>query len=196
MTTKKRRIDWEELRARLSKTADDGVGDRLAVVYRQRAVELAARREQAQEKAGTVAVLTFRLGGERYGLALTSLAGVLPLERWTPVPGSPPELLGVINHKGQICSVLDLARLLGLPTTVPHAEHVEESAYVLLLRAPGREVGLAVGPLEGLVRVPPRAGLGEEEAGPYLETLTPDRLRILSAKAILSHPVLLESSRP
>jgi len=194
MTAKKRRIDWDALRSRLSQPTGDADGDRLAAVYRQRAVELAARREQDHEQVVTVPVLTFRLGGERYGLALTGLAGVLPLERWTPVPGAPPELLGVINHKGQICSVLDLARLLGL-ATFP-AEHAKESAYVLLLRRPGREVGLAVGSLEGLVRVPPGVGASEETAGPYLETLTPDRLRILSAQAILSHPVLSESPRP
>ena len=190
MTATKRRIDWDKLRARLSETADESVEDatRLETVYRQRAADLAARREEATERADTIAVLAFQLGGERYGLPLTDLAGVLPLEHLTPVPGSPAELLGVINHRGNICSVLDLARLLGL------AAHEGASAYVLLLRRPGREVGLAVGPVEGVLRVERGAGLGEESAGPYLETLTADRLRLLSADALLGHPVLSESS--
>ena len=188
--TAKKRIDWAALRARLSQTADTAVEDsiRLEAVYRQRAAELAARREEVADRAETIAVLAFHLGGERYGLPLTDLAGVLPLERLTPVPGSPAELLGVINYKGNICSVLDLARLLGL------AAHEGAKAFVLLLRRPGREVGLAVGPVEGVLRVERGAGLGDESAGPYLETLTPDRLRLLSADALLGHPVLSESS--
>jgi purine-binding chemotaxis protein CheW len=190
--TAKKRIDWGAIRARLSRSTDDAAedGTRLEAVYRRRAAELAARREQVEDRADTIAVLAFRLGEERYGLPLTDLAGVLPLERLTPLPGSPAELLGVINHKGNICSVLDLARLLGLPA------HERGAAYVLLLRGPGREVGLAVGPVEGVLRVQRGTSLGEESAGPYLETLTADRLRILSAGALLSHPVLSESPLP
>ena len=190
--TAKNRIDWGAIRARLSRSTDDTDedGTRREAVYRQRAAELATRREQVEERADTIAVLAFRLDGERYALPLADLAGVLSLERLTPVPGSPTELLGVINHKGNICSVLDLARLLGLPARETGA------AYVLLLRRPGREVGLAVGTVEGVLRVERGISLGEESASPYLETLTADRLRILSAGALLSHPVLSESPRP
>jgi chemotaxis signal transduction protein len=166
--------------------------DSLAEVYRRRAVELAARTEQGGEPAGTVAALAFTLQGERYGLELADLDGVL-IERFTPIPGAQPELRGVIHHRGQVCSVLDLARLLGLPAA-PAPEDAEP-ACILLLRRPGREVGLLVGRVEGLLRIAPETGPrnaepgGEGAAGPYLKTLTADRLRLLSTDALLSHPV-------
>lgn len=161
-------------------------------VFRLRAAELAVRRDQAREDAGTLHVLAFALGGERYALALSDLAGVFPLGRVTSVPGAPAELLGVINHRGRVCCLLDLARLLGLPLSGEDAG----PAYVLLLRrpAPAREVGLKVGAIDRLLRVGPDAGAeppsSEGPAAPYLRALTAARLHLLSAEALLCHPLL------
>ena len=46
-------------------------------------------------------VLIFRLAQELYAIELEEVAETLPFERCTPVPGSPPQFLGVINLRGE-----------------------------------------------------------------------------------------------
>ena len=205
MSKKKRRFNWETVRARLRtlQAGPEQGAARLEEVYRRRTLELASRLEQVGPAAGMFPVLAFTLGSERYGFALAALAGVLPLTRWTPVPGAPPELLGVINHRGRICSVLDLACLLGLPpsTTLAHA------AYVLLLRNPGREVGLRVDGIEAIRKVAssdlmplgdlaPQGAAQAQPGASFAEHRTRDGLTLLLPEALRVHPILAEESSP
>jgi purine-binding chemotaxis protein CheW len=189
-------MDWEELKARLrratSAQAQPTSSGQAEDLYQERARELALRREQRERAAETLPVLAFTLGSERYGIALTALAGVLPFANCTPVPRGPAELLGVIHYRGQVCSVLDLAGLLGLPPTSP-------AGYVLLLRRQ-REIGLKVDRVETILSVPPetlRIPAGEEAggAGSAFLGLTADRLRLVSPDILLSHPLLTEAPR-
>jgi chemotaxis signal transduction protein len=55
----------------------------------------------------------------------------------TPVPGSPPELLGVQNLRGQILPVVDLARLLGIARTAPPSR-------LLVAEAQGVQAGFVI----------------------------------------------------
>ncbi len=219
MSDKGRRIDWQEVTARLraSQEAARQNPEDLAAIYRQRALELAKPRERPSDTSATLPVLVFTLYGERFGLELSHLAGLLPFERFTPVPGSPAELLGVMNYRGRICSLFDLALLLQLPPADAAGEERQQGssgdappvssalrpalstrAYVLLLRA-GQRIGFKVGAVEGLLRIVPGADNGLVEsagpAAPYLKGLTQDRIRLLSAAAILSHPMFAEVSR-
>jgi purine-binding chemotaxis protein CheW len=188
-------IDWEEVRRRLR---DSGLAleralaadpARTEAVFRRRAAELAGRRARVRADAGAVQVLTFALGAERYALPLADLAGLLPLAGCTPVPGGPPELLGVLNVRGTIRSVLDLGRLLGLS-----GREAAEGGYVLLLRREGGEAGLRVDQVDRIIAVSPgQLGVPPEgDAGPaagLVKGLTPDGLALLDAQAILAHPV-------
>jgi len=54
---------------------------------------------------------------------------VLPFAPCAPVPGAPPQFLGVINLRGELRAVVDLARLL-----VPSADGNSDSEFVLMLR--------------------------------------------------------------
>jgi purine-binding chemotaxis protein CheW len=181
-------IDWEALRARLSATpaaSDRQVQD----VFRERAERLASRHETKAEDAPPV--LAFRLArliDEKYALPLERLAGVLPLANITAVPGGPAELVGVINHRGQVCSVVDLAALLGVPSN----DNPSGSGYILLLRKPGLDLGLRVGPVEAVVRVSEEHWAPSEPEGFLRGLFSSDsgKLWLLDADAILSHPLL------
>jgi len=52
-----------------------------------------------------------------YGLPATAVESIVPVEQVTYVPGTPPWLLGVVNVRGEIESVLDLKAVLGLGRT-------------------------------------------------------------------------------
>jgi purine-binding chemotaxis protein CheW len=60
-----------------------------------------------------------RVGQEQYALPVDRVLEVAELGDLTPVPGSPPEVVGIRNLRGQVIPVLALAMLLGLPTADP-----------------------------------------------------------------------------
>jgi purine-binding chemotaxis protein CheW len=49
-----------------------------------------------------------------YGLPASAVESIVPLHEITYVPGTPPWILGVVNVRGEIESVLDLKAVLGL----------------------------------------------------------------------------------
>ena len=63
--------------------------------------------------------IVFQLAKEWFALPVEHLRGI---ERWrtpTPVPGTPPSILGIINQRGALLTVLDARVLLNLPTEAP-----------------------------------------------------------------------------
>ena len=190
MTGQREGIDWDEVRRRLAESEQaldrslDGDPGRLDAVYRRRAERLAARRAEVASAAETVPVLAFGIGAERYGLPLRDLEAVLPFANCTPVPGGRAELLGVTNVRGEVRSVLDLRRLLGLPEGPAGG-----AGYILLVRHGDQVVGLRVDTLEKAVRVAPGSLVAAAEPlGRFVKGLTPDRVIVLDAGAVLDHP--------
>ena len=57
--------------------------------------------------------IVFQLGAEWFAVPIAQMRGI---ERWrppTPVPGTPPAILGIINQRGMLVTVLDIRMLLG-----------------------------------------------------------------------------------
>lgn len=61
--------------------------------------------------------LTFLLNGEEYGIEILKVQEIKSWGPYTPLPKSPPHVLGVINLRGAIVPIIDLRIRLGLPTT-------------------------------------------------------------------------------
>lgn len=57
----------------------------------------------------------FELAGQQYGVPILSVQEVLATAEIEPVPGAVSEVLGVINLRGHIVTVIDLRLRLGLP---------------------------------------------------------------------------------
>ncbi len=58
----------------------------------------------------------FELAGQLYGVPILAVQEVLATAEIEPVPGTAREVLGVINLRGQIVTVIDLRLRLGLPS--------------------------------------------------------------------------------
>jgi chemotaxis signal transduction protein len=69
-------------------------------------------RQQAEEKRERM--LFFRSGGELFALAIDAVEEVVVSSDLAPVPMAPPSIVGIVNHRGRIFTVLDFARLAGL----------------------------------------------------------------------------------
>ena len=62
----------------------------------------------------TIDVLLLRLAGELFGIPSASVREVVRYRAYTPVPGSPPSLPGILSQRGTILPVVELRSLLGL----------------------------------------------------------------------------------
>ena len=63
----------------------------------------------------TLSLLLFRLADEHYTAPSSCVREILRYRPITGVPGAPPTLPGVLNHRGVILPVVDLRLVLGLP---------------------------------------------------------------------------------
>ncbi len=66
-------------------------------------------------------LLEFRLRGERYGVDLADVDEVLNIAALKPLPGAPDFVAGVLNLRGDLLPVVDLARRLGFERDTPPA---------------------------------------------------------------------------
>src|SRR5262249_57706996 len=69
--------------------------------------------EAGEEGEATFWVAEFPVGDERYAVPLQRLRGSVPLRLVTPVPLSPPHVVGILRFQGQVIAALSLAALLG-----------------------------------------------------------------------------------
>lgn len=96
--------------------------------------------------------VSFVSGGQGYCI---EVARVREIRRWSPVttlPHAPGYFLGVMNLRGAVIPIIDLALRLGLAATLPTPRHV-----VLIVAAGNRTVGLLVDSVARILKVPREA---------------------------------------
>lgn len=66
--------------------------------------------------------VTFMLAGEKYGINVMQVREVLRDIEIAPVPGAPGFVLGIINLRGNVVTVVDTRSRFGLPSSEANAE--------------------------------------------------------------------------
>ncbi|MBL8217104.1 MAG: chemotaxis protein CheW [Bryobacterales bacterium] len=179
--TERKRLDFDRAKehmARAQQTIEMGLqgSDDVAQLYRRRA-ELLARVPESMEASQGEDILVFRLGDARYAIAVAAIGEVIPRPKLAPTPGSPTEIAGLLQVRGEIRVVWDLWRLLGLTATPDGAR------TVLLLRS-GR--GVLVQEVEDLRRVDPRQRREAADKVPYRMWMTEDFVVVLDAEGMIA----------
>ena len=72
--------------------------------------------------------VTFMLSGEKYGINVMQVREVLRDIEIAPVPGAPDYVLGIINLRGNVVTVIDTRSRFGLPS----GETSEESRIIII----------------------------------------------------------------
>ncbi len=168
-------------------------GEEKARLLRERARALAGESKSKQEEDEnlSVDVLEFLLAHERYAIELKHIQEVCPFSEWTPVPGTPSFVLGIINVRSRILSVIDLKKFFDLPD-----QGVTDSNKVIILGSPQMEFGILADSIAGarsiLTRsiqesLPTLIGIRAE----FLKGITGDRVVVLDGEKILSEEKLL-----
>ncbi len=115
--------------------------ERAQQILDERTERLAARPgTQAGPEAEHPRVLVCGVGREHFGIAVASVAEVLPDQKCMPVPDGPPGLIGVFGRGGRLVSVIDLAMTLGMEPSGPDGE----GRHLVLLRRQQPQVALRV----------------------------------------------------
>ena len=60
----------------------------------------------------TLSILTFSVGNDLYGIETSYILGIVQTETVTPLPQTPPWVLGVMKLRGTLCTVIDLHKRL------------------------------------------------------------------------------------
>jgi purine-binding chemotaxis protein CheW len=175
----------ETSRAVLEKGFQPSVKEK-AETLAARARALAEEEDKTDEADAGVEILEFQLSDERYALELRHINEVCPLEDLTPIPGTPPFVLGIINVRGEILSIIDLKKFFELPET-----GITDLNRVIIVQSSEMEFGILADEILGVRSIalketqsslPTLTGVRAE----YFKGVTGDRVVILDGEKILS----------
>ncbi|MBI2215843.1 MAG: purine-binding chemotaxis protein CheW [Candidatus Rokubacteria bacterium] len=190
-------VDWHELHARLDRarraveaTTGEPTPDEVRRTLTERARALAHAAEAREHPADLLELLVFSLGDERYAVDMRHVAEVLPLRGLTPMPCTPPFILGVVHHRGRILPVVDLRRWFGLPGDEIGEGHrivtveAADAVFGLLAESAARALKISASDLGPL----PAAVPGDRRA--LFLGSTPDLIAVLDLPALARDPRL------
>ena len=122
----------------------------------------------ADEPEHLLEVVIFRLADEQYAIESARVREVYPIRELTPLPCTPPFVLGMINVRGQILTVIDLRRFFELPI-----KGLSDLNKVIILDHPEGEFGVLADAIIGV------RSLDREKIKPAPSTLTGLRSKYL-----------------
>lgn len=83
--------------------------------------------------------VTFHLGEEIYGIDVLQVQEVLRITEISPVPGAPSYVLGIINLRGNVVTVVDARNRFGLSPKEP-----DDASRIIIVDAFDKVIGLLV----------------------------------------------------
>jgi len=109
-----------------------------AEVLKERALRTAGRNKvKTNDVSKLLNVVAFQLQPERFAFGEKFISEVLALKEITPVPGTPLFVMGVINLRGRIVSIINLKTLFNLKD-----RGLTELNKVLILKNENMEFGI------------------------------------------------------
>ena len=195
--TKRIAIDWAEVRARLDAVQAAGErawtpgADETGRILHARALALAAEPGETQTLDQSIEVVEFLLAHEHYAVESSHVREVYPLENLTPLPCTPAFVLGIVNLRGEIVSVIDLRKFFDLPQTgLPDLNKVIvlESGNMVFGMLADAILGVRRIPLAGMQpSLPTLIGIREQ----YLKGITAERTVVLDAGKLLADEAIV-----
>ncbi len=113
--------------------------------------------------------VTFRLAGETYGINVMQVQEVLRYSEVAPVPGAPPYVLGIINLRGNVVTVIDTRHRFGLP-----AADVSDQTRIVIIETDAHVIGILVDAVAEVVylqqsEIDTAPNVGNEESARFIQ---------------------------
>lgn len=160
-------------------------------ILRARAKKLAIEVKAKEAGEENLEIVEFMLSGERYGIESLYIREAYPLKEFTPIPCTPAFVLGLINIRGQVLSIVDIGRFFDLPR-----QGITDLNRVIVLSSGALEFGVLADDILGMRRVPAQEIQGDLPTltgirAEYLKGVTSDRVTVLDAGKILADKDLI-----
>ena len=113
--------------------------------------------------------VTFQLDDETYGINVMQVQEVLRVTEIAPVPGAPDYVLGIINLRGNVVTVIDTRRRFGL---MPG--EMDDSTRIVIIEAEKQVVGILVDSVAEVVEmraseIEQAPNVGNDESSRYIQ---------------------------
>ncbi|MCU7906136.1 MAG: chemotaxis protein CheW [Candidatus Thiodiazotropha sp. (ex Epidulcina cf. delphinae)] len=113
--------------------------------------------------------VTFILMDEVYGINVMQVQEVLRVTEIAPVPGAPSYVLGIINLRGNVVTVIDTRTRFGLPST-----EVDDASRIIVIESEKQVVGILVDAVAEVVElreneIDAAPNVGTEESSRYIQ---------------------------
>lgn len=113
--------------------------------------------------------VTFRLDGETYGINVMQVQEVLRYSEIAPVPGAPSYVLGIINLRGNVVTVIDTRHRFGLMSG-----EVSDNTRIVIIESENHVVGILVDSVAEVVylrqsEVETAPNVGNEESAKFIQ---------------------------
>ncbi len=192
-----RRDLWDEIHRRvesLTQSSEEMTETELEDLWYRRALELSRAPDGEGERADLLKLVTFRLGADRYGVEIGMVREIQRAGNITAVPTVPEFVVGVMNLRGNILSVVDIRVFFGLPAVT-----LRESTRILVVEGSGVRLGIVVERVDEIsdVRgetIKPPLSLDKGITDDYIRGIVTHRgemLIVVDLEKILSNPRLV-----
>lgn len=125
--------------------------------------------------------VTYRLGDETYGINVMQVQEVLRHTEIAPVPGAPEYVIGIINLRGNVVTVIDTRARFGLPEG-----EITDNTRIVIIEADEHIVGIMVDSVAEVVylkssEIDSATSVGTEESTKFIQGVSnrDDELLIL-----------------
>ena len=137
--------------------------------------------EPATDDRGQMQCVTFELENETYGINVMQVQEVLRETEVAPVPGAPHYVIGIINLRGNVVSVIDARIRFGLSTI-----ERTDMTRIIVIEARQQIIGILVDSVAEVVdvkmsEIETAPNVGNEETSRYIDGVVSrdDKLLIL-----------------
>lgn len=113
--------------------------------------------------------VTFRLDEEIYGINVMLVQEVLRVTDIAPVPGAPDYVIGIINLRGNVVTVIDTRMRFGLPP-----RDFDDTTRIVIIETENQTVGIVVDSVSEVVdiysnEIETAPNVGNDETARYIE---------------------------
>lgn len=138
------------------------------LILKERAQRIAKPIMEEKDVSHSTSMIKFKINEDVYAIDTSFVQEVYPLKELTHLPFSAPPVLGLINVRRKIFSVIDLQILFQLPNPT-------KGNLVLILKGNGNEFGILTSTIFGLMNLLP------EDSKPPLATFTELQKEVIKA---------------
>ena len=161
-------------------------------ILKERAKILAREPETRHREIHYVSIVEFLIDQDRYGIQADCVREVYLLKEITTIPGVPEYVMGIINVRGQIFSVIDIKALFN----VPKGKGISNLNKVIIIHNETMEFGIVVNSIAGITSIPshkitPAPLTMAEVVRKYIKGITNDHLILLDAEQLLTDNAII-----